>query len=293
MAEGKKIKLLEKINNSFSVTKDGGISEKAAALQYKVDELIEKGLNKVTCLAEKIFKWVDVTEEGGLSERMLKCQEIADYWVDLVEDQLEKDVRLFKKLFKKISGYLIRSVSVTQEGGISSIAAKVMNRVDFAISVIADNLFFQLVRLKKWSDEIRIRIWKNRVPYLKHLAVAVIVTICLLSVFNHVTGYEYSYNGRVLGLVKTQEEAIKVLDIASRGLTSEYGVTVQIDPKEDISFRKVVTVNRTLDTADDVLKKFTYMQDTKATAYAIYVDRVQSVVVDTDATACFDRMFSI
>ena len=158
--------------------------------------------------------------------------------------------------------------------GCPGLLASAVNRCDFVINVLADNIVFQAVRRQRALNTlVPAPVWKNRTPCLKYFTGIVILTICTVSVFNHVTGYEYSYNGRVLGLVKNQEDTLKVLDIASKGLTSEYGVDVQIDPKEDITFRKVVIIDRTVDNMDEVLRKLaTYMQDTKATAYTIYVD---------------------
>lgn len=240
---------------------------------------------RIKKMFHKIADWFAVSTPGGASEAMAKMQDKADYWIDIVEDQFAKDVAWIKKGHRIMWKLIGQWFSVTRTGGLSGIAASAVNRCDFVINVLADNIVFQAVRLQRALNRLCLRIWKNRMLCLKYFTGIVILTICTVSVFNHVTGYEYSYNGRVLGLVKNQEDTLKVLDIASKGLTSEYGVDVQIDPKEDITFRKVVIIDRTVDNLDEVLRKFTYMQDTKATAYAIYVDGRRTVTVDSEQTA--------
>ncbi len=255
----------------------------------------EKKLNKKPCdntkttrikkLFHKIADRFAVSTPGGVSEAMAKVQDKTDYWIELVGDQAAKDIAWFKKLIRITFRIIGKWVSVSRPGGLSGIAAAAVNRYDFVMNVLADNIVFQSERLWRAFNRLCARIWKNRILCLKYFTVTVILTMCTIAVFNHVTGYEYSYNGRALGLVKNQEDALKVLDIASKGLTSEYGVDVQIDPKEDITFRRVVIVDRTVDSMDEVLRKFTYMQDTKATAYAIYVDGRRTVIVDSGQTA--------
>ena len=240
---------------------------------------------RIKKMFHKIADWFAVSTPGGASEAMAKMQDKADYWIDIVEDQFAKDVAWIKKGHRIMWKLIGQWFSVTRTGGLSGIAASAVNRCDFVINVFADNIVFQAVRLQRALNRLCLRIWKNRMLCLKYFTGIVILTICTVSVFNHVTGYEYSYNGRVLGFVKNQEDTLKVLDIASKGLTSEYGVDVQIDPKEDITFRKVVIIDRTVDNMDEVLRKFTYMQDTKATAYAIYVDGRRTVTVDSEQTA--------
>lgn len=246
------------------------------------EKTVKKQLAK---LFNRIADWFAVSTPGGASEQMAKLQDKLDYWVELVEDQLAKDAAWLRKANRVMWKYIGQWFSVSRTGGLSGFAAAAVNKCDFVINVLADNIVFQATRLRHAFNRFCLKAWKNRITCLKYFTGIVILTICTVAVFNHVTGYEYSYNGRVLGLVKNQEDAIKVLDIASKGLTSEYGVDVQIDPKEDMTFRRVVIVDRTVDNMDEVLRKFTYMQDTKATAYAIYVDGKRTVIVDSEQSA--------
>lgn len=259
----------------------------AESSKVKNDKKLNKNPNKTIYrkLFGKIADWLAVSKPGGLSEQMAKIQDKLDEWVDIVEDQLVKDISKIKKSCIIAGRCLIRWFAVSEPGGLSSFVAAGVNKTDFLINVLADNIVFQAIRLRSAVNKSCTKLWKKRMLCLKYFTVVVILTICTVAAFNHVTGYEYSYNGRVLGLVKNQEDALKVLNIASKGLTSEYGVDVQIDPKEDVTFRRVAIVDKTVDNMDEVLRKFTYMQDTKATAYAIYVNGSRSVIVDSEDAA--------
>ena len=58
---------------------------------------------------------------------------------------------------------------------------------------------------------------------LGHFAGAILVAVAVVALFNHATGFEYSYNGKALGYVKNQEDVIKILDLVSDELSKEYG----------------------------------------------------------------------
>ena len=81
----------------------------------------------------------------------------------------------------------------------------------------------------------------------------------MVIIFSWATDYEYSYHGRPLGIVKEQRDVIEILDLASDGLSKEYGSNIVIDPESDITFRPVVSSGREIDDQDTVLKRLTYM----------------------------------
>ena len=99
------------------------------------------------------------------------------------------------------------------------------------------------------------------------------------------TGYEYSYNGRPLGIVKEQKDVVEILELASEELSQEYGSNIVIDPEEDITFRTVVSYGKEVDTEDDVLRRLTYMGEINAQASAIVVDGQVKVIVENEKIA--------
>lgn len=165
------------------------------------------------------------------------------------------------------------------EEGIAARVAGFVDRFDVAHERVA-------VRTQKAAKEgnrrfrfFRIQMDRKRVQLLKHFAIIVMVALGVLSLFNYATGYEYSYNGKVLGVVEDQEDVYSVLEVVSSQLSKEHDVDIQIGQSGDIQFRKVVTVNRDVDDMEEVLNRLTYMQDINVTAYGIFVDGKRAAIL--------------
>ena len=120
---------------------------------------------------------------------------------------------------------------------------------------------------------------------LGHFAGAVLITIAVVALYSHASGYQYSYNGRVLGYVKNQEDVVKILDLVSSELSEEYGSTVQIDKENDIQFKTVFILDKEVDDVDTVLKRFTYTSDMEAEGYGIYIEDNLFVICESKAAA--------
>lgn len=149
-----------------------------------------------------------------------------------------------------------------------------------AVVTVHDNLQARFDRLllichyhlAKFIHENRKKLEGKKKSLLGHFAGLVLVAIAVVALFNHATGFEYSYNGKALGYVKNQEDVLKILDLVSDELSKEYGSTIQIDKDNDITFRSAVVVDKDIDDVDTVLKRLTYMSDMEAEAYGIYID---------------------
>lgn len=120
---------------------------------------------------------------------------------------------------------------------------------------------------------------------LGHFAGAILVAVAVVALFNHATGFEYSYNGKALGYVKNQEDVIKILDLVSDELSKEYGSKIQIDKDNDITFKNVVILDKDVDEVDTVLQRLTYMSDMEAEAYGIYIDGQHFVTCESKKSA--------
>ena len=115
---------------------------------------------------------------------------------------------------------------------------------------------------------------------------ALIVVICgLLLVFDHYTVYEYSYNGRVLGYVRSEDTVVDLLDVASEGLSVNSDVSFAFTANDNVTFRRVALANHDLDTSDQVLNKLTYMKDIEVSATAIYYDGHMVALVENETVA--------
>ena len=170
------------------------------------------------------------------------------------------------------------------EGLWNGCAALVMG-VDKTEDLIAWFSAKTFVTFARQFHEARLTIHKHRREIAKEGAVGVAVLLALVAVYGATTDYEYSYNGRALGIVKEQNEVLEILDLISTELSHEYGSNITIDPETDITFRPVVSIGKEKDDADTVLKRFTYMGDIQVQAYAIVVDGEQLVTVESEQVA--------
>lgn len=118
-------------------------------------------------------------------------------------------------------------------------------------------------------------------------AVFVVAVAGLMGIFNHYMAYEYSYNGKVLGVVKDKEDVLKITDLVQNALTEEQDIEVVIDKKDDISFRRVAAMGKGthIDTSEEVLKRMTYVGDINVKAYSIIVNGKRAAVVDSEESA--------
>lgn len=118
-------------------------------------------------------------------------------------------------------------------------------------------------------------------------AVFVVATIGMLGIFNHYMAYEYSYNGKVLGVVKDKEDVLRITGLVQNALTEERDVEVVIDKKDDIDFKRIGTfgTDTHIDTSEEVLKRLTYVGDVNVKAYSITVNGKHAAVVDSEESA--------
>lgn len=188
-----------------------------------------------------------------------------------------------KKLFRKIILFKRRVVSKEKA------AAEYMARLIMGIDHRNEEMAEKTTKIVKRSN-LKIMLAReyaeiNKAKLLVKLVILLVIAIMIASCISFVTAYEYSYNGRVLGVVKNQQDVLKLLDIVTEQLTKEYQAEVKIDKDLDIVFERVISVSREIDTSEDVLKKLSYMQDMKAKAYAIYVNDNREVIVSSKDAA--------
>lgn len=120
---------------------------------------------------------------------------------------------------------------------------------------------------------------------IRDFMIALIVGVGVVAVFASAVDYEYAYNGRTLGIVKEQRDVLEILDMVSEELSLEYGSSIVIDPETDITFKPVISYGKDIDDADTVLRRFTYMGDIQAQAYAIVVDGERIAMVESEKIA--------
>jgi len=168
---------------------------------------------------------------------------------------------------------------ILKEGRIATKVANFVDRFDVAHERVATQTEKAAHQGNRRFRFARIMIDRKRSQLLKHFTIIVMVAIGVLSLFNYATGYEYSYNGKVLGVVKDQEDVYSVLDVASKQLSTAHDANISIQQNSDIEFRKVVTINRDVDDMDEVLNRLTYMKDINVSGYAIFIDGKRAAVL--------------
>jgi murein DD-endopeptidase MepM/ murein hydrolase activator NlpD len=125
----------------------------------------------------------------------------------------------------------------------------------------------------------------NKAKLLVILTVVLIIATAIAAGINSITGYEYSYNGRVLGVVKEQEDVLKILDVVQEQLSKEHNAQVAIDRNLDIHFERVIALNREIDDSEEVLRQLTYMQDMKIKAVALYINGNREAILSSEKDA--------
>lgn len=161
-----------------------------------------------------------------------------------------------------------------------NVGAGIVNGFDKGADLVTWFLGKTIITLARRAHELRIGMQKHRKAIVKHATIIIIAGVAVIAIFSSVTDYEYFYNGRALGIVSEQRDVLEILDMVSEELSKEYGSNITIDPKNDITFKPVFAYGKDIDDADTVLKRFTYMGDIQAEAYAIYVDGQQMIAVE-------------
>ncbi len=169
--------------------------------------------------------------------------------------------------------------------GIMDVGAGVINFYDKASAIGEWFVKKSLVIAGRKLHDIRLNSAQYSKYIIKDACVLGIACVAMVGAFAMATGYEYSYNGRVLGIVREQSDVLDILDLASEELSQEYGSNIEIDPDEDITFRSVVSYGKEIDSQDDVLRRFTYMSEINAQASAITADGNVIAIVENEQIA--------
>ena len=152
------------------------------------------------------------------------------------------------------------------------IGAGIVNIMDNVVDLLARFGFFLFYHLVKFIHLSLETFRKHRKIIVQYAVALLLVAMGLLALLNYSTGYEYSYKGKVLGVVKDQADVVQIVAIVSDNLSEKYGSKIEIDPKEDISFTRTFILNRQVDNEDMVLSRLSNMSDAWAESYAIQID---------------------
>lgn len=140
-------------------------------------------------------------------------------------------------------------------------------------------------KIQETSIQVREYCESHRKKLLVGFGAGVIVYAAISMTIGSVTAYEYIYNGKVLGVAKSQEDVYKIVDVIGDKLSYQYGAEIVIDKDRDIRFNKVIALNQETDNKEDILNKLTYMRDMKANGYGIVIDGRLASVLESEKAA--------
>lgn len=183
---------------------------------------------------------------------------------------------------------ILEEVTEIAEDGfcaIMSLGASLIDFYDKSAAVVEWFILKSSVLVGRKQHDLRIKTIENKGEIIKNAIILMAGVICIALAIALTTGYQYSYNGRPLGIVKEQKDVLEILELASEELSQEYGSNIEIDPAKDITFKRVVSYGKAVDTEDDVLRRLTYMGEINASASAIIVDGETKVIVENEKIA--------
>ncbi len=235
----------------------GGIG---AEFKYVFKQLDKGKRNICTCVGNRVEQYYRANPEKRRVRRKRKHKLIRKF-ITSKNRIIEKEALLAKKMVKMI------------------------NRVDEKNDEIAGKTNVIVRRSNKKINLAREWAEVNK----RFIATGFMSIICLFIVIvaglNFLTSFEYSYNGRALGMVKRQEDVLKIVDIVSEQLSKEHNAEIFIDRNQDITFKRIISVNQTVDDTEEVLKKLTYMKNMNAKGCAIYINGKRAAILDNKKTA--------
>ena len=104
-----------------------------------------------------------------------------------------------------------------------SICASLVNAIDLAGDIAEWFVLKVLIISGRKLHDGRLRVIEHKRAIIKDASIIVLAITGMVGVYAWATDYEYSYNGRPLGIVKEQSDVLEILDIVNDELSMEYG----------------------------------------------------------------------
>ncbi|WP_206460115.1 peptidoglycan DD-metalloendopeptidase family protein [Anaerovorax sp. IOR16] len=214
-------------------------------------------------------------QDGSLSYEKLTAKRII----------LLKEYCFIAKEYLQIQSARFYDLFSEREVKVADKAAKLVNRVDYSADQWSIKMEMWMYEFFHWLERVEDYAEHHKALLIKSFAgiVTGVLLVCLL--IGQISAYEYSYNGKVLGIVKDQQEVYKTIDVIGTKLADSYDAQIEIDKENDISFHRVMGFGLKLDSTEDILNTLTYMKDIKVTAYGIYVGGQQKTILQNKKTA--------
>lgn len=233
---------------------------------------------------KKINQTISQNEEDNA-----EASNAVDSAIDKVFDQFEKvncrkpinDVlHKFVGLFMPVAHILCR-----KEQKASEKMADFIGFLDSSNEKINSAIKKQLLSGKRGLKSFIQFTRKNKKKVCSSCVVAVIAFFAVMMIVSSLSAFEYSYNGTVLGVVKERKDVLKTIDTLKDKLKQEQHAEINIDPKEDIGFHRVLAMNHDIDNREEVLNRLTHIKDIKAKGFGIFVNESLVAILESEASA--------
>ncbi len=281
----------ENISKPFSDIKESSsaifakIRNKAKKIDRELpfEEKATKFLEESDYITDKIFALIGKFFYTIFEPIKIVMRKFMKSVYDKNPELLEQRQHKRRKLSVKFK--ILRRKIVTKEKEYANRMVHFINHMDNKNEEIADKtteIVTESSRKFNWARE-----WAdiNKQKLLSGFAIIIFVAIVGISFYNHFTAYEYAYNNRTLGMVKDQEDVLRIVDLVSEQLTKKHNATININKDEDITFKRVWSFHHEVDDMEAVLRRLTYMQNMTAKGIAIYIEGKKVAIVDNKKTA--------
>ena len=157
-----------------------------------------------------------------------------------------------------------------------------------AASIVRSALLKCYAQVKRisagWQQVIEFTDRNRRKCAFASVSVLAVLTAAAMFI-GSVSAYEYSYNGKVLGIVKNQNDVYVTVDVIGDKLAKAYDANIIISKEENIAFNRVYGLDLKIDSREEVLNSFTYLKDMEVKAAAIKVNGKQVAILDNKKSA--------
>lgn len=252
------------------------------ALDEAVDKVFvfyEKNKARVILLSQKIHQKTDEILKGKVLPAATAGLAIVNGKLKPLLQKIESRLQLKSKIAFALAAVAKREKKMSD---------KMVLLVDFLDK--RNEAFLHFIYLCKEkvchrANVIRDYAENNKKKVLIGFGIGVAAAAMVTIIIGNMTTYEYIYNGKVLGVVKNQEDVYKTIEIIGDKLSTQYDAEITIDKDKDIQFRKIVAFNQNIDNKEDILNRLTYMRDMKAKGRGIFIDGKLVAILESDKTA--------
>lgn len=246
---------------------------KKALLSHKRRERVKEGfLHRTYRLIKELI---------GLDRELASAPLISD------EQKREERMRIVRDCWAPVYGGLTGFID-SAWSYITELGADAWDLVLMAAEAIVTALYYgrsALIWILDVFYDIRLIAEEKKEKLFQIFAGLVCAGAVGAVVVSSLTGYEYSYYGRTLGIARDRNDVYQTISVLGDRLSEATGANVSLDVERDIEFRRVFGLHLDTQSKDDILSTLTYMKDIQVKAFAINIDGEDTVIMEDEAAA--------